>query len=65
MTEFQFVFDGFELVNLNHWHMSFDVVACALCVCLSSKVKIFCSLSVSLGMHMFGLWDQVAIVLQF
>ena len=31
---------------------SFDVVAHASCVCISSKVKIFCFLSVTLGVHM-------------
>ena len=32
MKEFQLAFDGFELVDPSHWHMSFDVVAYALCI---------------------------------
>ena len=64
MNQFQFAFDGIELVDPSHWHVSFDVAACAFCVCVSSKVKIFCSLSVSLGVHMFELRDQVASVPQ-
>ena len=65
MKEFQILLDGYELVDPSHWCMSFYVVAHALCMCISSKVKIFCSLSVNLGVHRYGLWDQVAIVLQF
>ena len=53
MKEFQCVFDGFKLVDPNYWHISFDVVACACCACISSKVKIFCSLSVNLEVHIF------------
>ena len=34
--------------------MFFDVVAHAFCACFSSKVKIFCSLSVNLEVHMFN-----------
>ena len=64
MKEFQTVLDGYELFETSHWHVSFDVVPNAFCLCISSKVKIFCSLSVHLGVHMFGSWDQVAIVLQ-
>ena len=52
MKKFQFAFDGFELVDPSHWYMSFDVEACALCVCASSKVKMFCSLSANLEVHM-------------
>ena len=40
--------DGCELVHLSHWHVSFDVEAYG-----SSKVKVFCSLIVNLGVHMF------------
>ena len=64
MKELQFVPDGHEVLDPSHWHVSFDVVSHAFCVCISSKVKIFCSLSVNLGVYMFRLWDQVAIVLQ-
>ena len=64
MKKFQFAFDGFGVGDLIHWHVSFDVVAHAFCVCISSKVKIFCSLSVSLEVHMFSSWNQVAIFLQ-
>ena len=53
MKESQFAFDGFELVDPSHLHVSFGVVACAFCVCISSKVKILCSLSVNLEVHMF------------
>ena len=56
--------DGYELGDPRHWNVSFDVVAHAFCVCISSEVKIFCSLSVNLEVHMFGLLDQVAIVPQ-
>ena len=65
MKEFQLVFDGFELADLNHWHMSFDVATHAFCACGSSKVKVFSFLSFNLGVHMFGSWDQVATVFQF
>ena len=49
---FQFAFDGFDFVDPSHWCMSFDVVAHASCACVSSKLKIFCSLSVILDVHM-------------
>ena len=39
VKEFKFVFDGYELINPSHWHLSFDVVAHAFCACISSKVK--------------------------
>ena len=55
----------FEVGDPSHWCVSLDMVVCAFCACISSKVKIFCSLSVDLGVHMFVLWDQLAIVLQF
>ena len=32
--------DGYEVIDPSHWHVSFDVVAHALHVCISSKVKI-------------------------
>ena len=54
MKKLQFAFDGFELVDPSHWHISFDEAAHTSGVCISSKVKIFCSLSVNLGVHMFG-----------
>ena len=38
VKESQFAFGRFELVDPSYWHMSFDVVACAFCVCISSKV---------------------------
>ena len=60
-----YVLDGFELVDLNHWHMFFDVAAHAFCACISSKVNVFYSLSVNLGEHMFRLQDQVAVIIQF
>ena len=53
MKEFHCGLDGFELVDPNYWHMSFDAVVHAFCVCISSKVKIFCSLSANLEVHMF------------
>ena len=62
---FQPVHAGFKLVDLSHWHLSFDVAAHAFCACGASKVKVFCSWSVNLGVHMFGLLDQVAIFFQF
>ena len=65
MKEFQFVLDGFELVDLRQWCVSLDVAEHAFYACSSSKVRAFCSLSVNLGVHMFGLLDQVAIVFQF
>ena len=46
------MFDIFELVDPSHWPVSFDVAAHAFHVCISSKVKIFCSLSVNLEVHM-------------
>ena len=52
VKESKFAFDGFKLVDPSHWHTSFDV-ACATCACVSSKVKIFCSMSVNLEVHMF------------
>ena len=52
MKESQFAFDGFEVVDPSHRGMSFDVVAHASCACVSSKVKIFFSLNVTLGVHM-------------
>ena len=64
IKEFQFVPDEYKLVNPSHWHGSFDMAAHTFWVYVSSKVKIFCSLSVNLGVHMFRSWDQVAIVLQ-
>ena len=64
VKEIQFVFNGFKLADPSHWHMSFDVGVHAFCVGISSKVKVFCSFIVNLGVHMFGSWDQVAIVLQ-
>ena len=45
---FQFVFDGFKLVDPIYWHVSFDVAVQAFCACISWKVKIFCSFSVNL-----------------
>ena len=51
VKESQFAFDGFELVDPSHWYASFDVVACASYACISSKVKIFCILSVNLEVH--------------
>ena len=48
MKEFQF---AFELVDPSCWHVSFDVVVHAFYVCISSKVKIFCSLCVNLEVH--------------
>ena len=53
VKESQIVFYGFQLVDPSYWHVSFDVMAFAFCVCISSKVKIFCSLSVNLEVHMF------------
>ena len=64
VKEFQFMLDGYELVDASHWSVSFYVVAHTLCAHASSKVKIFCSLSGHLGVHMFRSMDQVA-VLQF
>ena len=52
VKEYQFVFDRFELVDQSYWHVSFDVMAHAFCVCISSKVKTFYSLSVNPGVHM-------------
>ena len=49
----QFHVDGFRLVDPSHWCVSFDVTAYASCVCVSPKVKIFCSLNVNLEVHMF------------
>ena len=53
VKESQFVFKGFEVVNPSYWHMSFDLVGYAFCKCISSKVKIFCSMSVNLEVCMF------------
>ena len=51
MKEFKNMFDGYEMVDPNHWCMSFDVLAHAFFACISSKVKIFCSFSVHLEVH--------------
>ena len=51
MKELKIVLDGYELVDPSH---SFDVAAHAFCVYISSKVNVFCSLSVNLGVHIFG-----------
>ena len=62
--ESQFAFNGCKLVDPSHWHVSFDVVAHASCVCISSKVKIFFFFECqSRHMHV-GSWNQVAINLQ-
>ena len=53
VKEFQFVFDRLELVDPGYWHVSFDVAMHVFCVCISSKMKIFYSLSVNLEVHMF------------
>ena len=53
MKKFQFVLDEIELVDPSNWYISFYVVACAFCMCDSSKVKIFCSSSVNLGVHVW------------
>ena len=53
VREFQFVFDGFKLVDPSYWCMSFDVVVHSFCVWVSSKAKIICSLSVYLEVYMF------------
>ena len=53
MKELQLEFGGFELDDPYHWHMSFDVAACVFCAWISSKVKVYCSLSVNLKVHMF------------
>ena len=64
MKKCQFTFDGIELVDPSYWQVSFDVVACTFCACVSSKVKNFCSLSANLEVYMLWSWDYMAIVLQ-
>ena len=64
MKQVQFVFDGYELVNPSQWCVSFDVPAHAFVLTFFQRQKVYCSLSVSVGVHMFGSEDQVAIVLQ-
>ena len=54
VKESQFAFDGFELFDPNYWHVSSVVMAHASCACISSKVKIICSFSVSLEVHMLN-----------
>ena len=65
MKEFQFALDGIELVDPSHLvHILSCGRTCLLCMHFF-RGEIFFPLSVNLGVHMFGLWDQVAIVLPF
>ena len=63
VKESQIAFDGFELVDPSYGHISFDVVAHAFFVCIYSKLKICCSLSVNPEVHMFD--QQIKQLLSF